>query len=661
MKVVDIMKNSLIKILSLLMCVLLMLSVCTPVFADDADGIGSVVTDTGEMINGAMEDGQDPNGIIDAAKLKGLIDSYITENGLSGKNKVISIGYCYTATGDTWYYDGDQWCYSASLYKVPCCMLLAEKEHNGEITSETMINSQYANGTVDHMEQRSIVYSDNYTGHAIVEYLGGTYSGKCADMTIKYTDLPEDYFPADFSAYSYYSAKYYTQILKTLFTQSEKFPRIMDYMKQDQNYHYLDLNLNGQYETAQKYGAFEEKTGNKNYHSAGIIYTPNPIIVTIMTKNITGFEKHIGAIAKILVDYTLTLDSELAAYKQQQIIAQQEEAARVAREEQERLAAEAAAQAAAAQQAAQASQSGTQTAQTDVSGQTGNVNIFVDPTPAPASASSSQSGGIASFFTLPVIIGLIALAAIFLVIFLIKLRKTREEDDDDFDDEDYEEYMRGDISDLAPQKEKTSFADRMRRSSNKESYEDYDEFESEDYEEDDGYYERKPSKKSSKTSLFSKLKRRGSDKDYDEYSDSDDYEEEYRDPYDEYLYAEENHEEPSERRQPQRRKARPVQYEEENDRGNAFTEADSYDEYATDYDFGDEAYSDYTYESDGYDASFNGAESDTALYGDDYSELGDKSYYDAEVYDDYSEPERPERRARDNGRGKHGNGYSPRH
>ncbi|MDO5444450.1 MAG: serine hydrolase [Eubacteriales bacterium] len=512
------------------LCLLMMLSFCASVFADENDGTGAVAGENASADATAVEES---SGIIDSAALKSMIDTYVKENGLSGNNKVFSIGYCYTATGDTWYYDADQWCYSASLYKVPCCMLLAEKEYNGEITADTQINSQYASGTVEHMEQRSLVYSDNYTGHAVVEYLGGTYSGKCAEQTIKFTDLPEDYFPADFSAYSYYSAKYYTQVLNTLYNQSDKYPRIMDYMKQDQNYHYLDLQLNGQYETAQKYGAFEEKNGNKNYHSAGIIYTPNPIIVTIMTKNITSFEKHIGNVAKMLVDYTLQLDSELATYKANLVIAQQEEQARLAREEQERLAAEAAAQQAAAAQAAQ-----TQTAQTQTASQS---SIFIDtPQQTVTPVAGKITEGEFPAFTLPVIIGLAVLALIFLIVFIVKLRKAKLEEDE-YDEEDYEDYMRGDLSELAPRQDKKKSAKRGRKG---RAADDYDEEYDDDYDEayDDRYEKR--GKKRYKEDRYE------DDRYEDEYYEDDRYEDERfeEDRYEDDRYTNDGYEDiPSDR------------------------------------------------------------------------------------------------------------------
>lgn len=682
------MKKNSRKILALILALLCVSSLWMTAFADGEDGIGSAVAADGTTINGVGETAQESDSIIDANALKSRIDSYITEQGIGGKNKVISIGYCYTATGDSWYYDGDQWCYSASLYKVPCCMLLAEKEYNGEITKDTMITTQYASGTVDYMERKSIVESDNYTGHAIVEYLGGTYNGKCADQTIKFTSLPEDYFPSDFKDYSYYSAKYYTQVLQTLFKDSDKFPRILDYMKQDQSYHYLDKDLNGAYQVAQKYGAFEEKNGNKNYHSAGIVYTPNPVIITVMTKNITGFEKHIGALSKILVDYTLELDSQLAAYNANKLIAQQQEAARLAQEEQQRLAQEAAAQQAMAQAAVQtpAPTPVTSTA-TSVQPNQG-TSIFMDPTPSPA-ASSSSAENTPVWFSLPVIAGLGLVALIFIIVFIIKLRNSKMEEEE-FDEEDYEDYMRGDISELAPreEKKKSSWKDRYAEKQQDEEYDQYDQYDDYDdaYEEKyvDSYAEEaKPAKK--KKSLFGRKAKNEDYEAYDEpgeahYEDEADdrrynpypenrgkgngYEDEYADPYEDNNTV--NNADPapsagmpyaSSAKYPasgNQRKANPVTY------------VDSRED-AQEYGYDADPQDDYSYDS--IEAPVKESAKNTAAKNapDPYSDLYSDDSYGAQNFDssyfedDYADQNKAERPAKKSSRFSRGNGYTPKH
>ena len=211
--------------------------------------------------------------LIDAAELQKMMDDFVAEYSLDKQSRSISVGFCYLKTGDTWYYNADKWYYSASMYKVPVAMLLAERELAGEITQDTVFENQYSTNSLAELERRSIVNSDNNTGHAMVEWMGGTYAGKCADQIIKYTDLPKSYFPQDFFDYSYYNVEFYTQVLKTLYNNPEQFPHVLDLMKQAQPGAYLRTNLEGKYDVAQKYGAFEEVKANpvkNNNHVGGI-------------------------------------------------------------------------------------------------------------------------------------------------------------------------------------------------------------------------------------------------------------------------------------------------------------------------------------------------------------------------------------------------------
>ena len=63
------------------------------------------------------------DSLLDEAALDQWIQDYLTKQGIGGGNQLFSVGFCYTATGDCWYYNPDQFMYSASLYKVPASML----------------------------------------------------------------------------------------------------------------------------------------------------------------------------------------------------------------------------------------------------------------------------------------------------------------------------------------------------------------------------------------------------------------------------------------------------------------------------------------------------------------------------------------------------------
>ena len=268
-------------------------------------------------------------GLIDEEALNTWMEGYISEHSLNGARQDFSVGFCYTATGECWYYNADTWMYSASLYKVPVSMLIAEKVAAGELTQESVIMGT----TVEYLESTALIYSNNTSGHNMVDYLGGTYLGKCSDMTIVYTDLSEEYFDQNFYDLSYYTSRYMTQVMKTLYESPERFPHVMEFLLQALPDDYYNRTLGDSYEIAQKYGAYEEPNGNKNNHCTAVIYTPTPIIVTVMTRNVDDFQARIAEVGSFLADYSLALDAKAEQLRF-------EEEARIAAEEAAALAAE---------------------------------------------------------------------------------------------------------------------------------------------------------------------------------------------------------------------------------------------------------------------------------------------------------------------------------
>lgn len=281
-------------------------------------------------------------GIIDALALKTMVDELLSERSIDPKQ--VSVGFCYTATGDTWYYNGDKWFYPASMYKVPLIMLLAEKVHDGELTQDSAIYDS----TVDQVEEYILTYSNNDWAHIIRKYLGGDPVWR--EDAKKYASLAEADYHTDYLDYCYFNNRYMTSVMTTLFEERERFPNVVECLLQAEPDRYFKQGLGGQYEIAQKYGSFEDSRGEKFNHTTAIIYTPTPCIVTVMTSNVSGYEKLISDIGVELADYTLTLDGQLDSYlqrKEQEAAEeqrrQQEAEAEQARqrEEQQRLAAEA--------------------------------------------------------------------------------------------------------------------------------------------------------------------------------------------------------------------------------------------------------------------------------------------------------------------------------
>ena len=318
------------EILAVLLALLLLVPMAAAAGAEQT-GDPSAVPAGAETAPASEED----SGIIDAAALQQWMDTFAAENNLKENYKRFSVGFWYSGTGDSWYYDADQWMYSASLYKVPVSMLMAEKEAAGELTQESMVNGT----TLQYLESTALIYSNNDSGHSMVSWLGGTYAGKCSDQTIRFTDLPESYFTQDFKDVSYYTARYMTQVMRTLYLGGEEqFPHVLEYLKQAQpdDYYNRDSTLKASYTIAQKFGAYEEPNGNNNNHCAAVIYTPNPIVVTVMTRNVGGYQDIIAAVGRHLAETALELDQHLEEYRRLEAekAAQAEQAAMAAQAEQ---------------------------------------------------------------------------------------------------------------------------------------------------------------------------------------------------------------------------------------------------------------------------------------------------------------------------------------
>lgn len=302
---------------------------------------------------------QEPDAAQDAAEmtifdpdaLEAMTEDFISRYSSYGvRPERFSIAYTYLATGETWFYNPDAWYYSASMYKVPLMMILAEREHNGELTQETDIKGI----TLAKAEESILVYSNNDYAHLMLSYLGTDQQAR--EMYKQFSSLPDDYYDPDFVDYSYFTARFMNDVMTTLYTQSERFPHIIDCLKLAQPVDYFHLCIDEPLEIAQKYGSYNEFN-----HTSGIIYTPNPVILTVMTKNTERAEEVIGEAAKMFVEYTYTLDAKLESYSAEKAAA--EEKAAAAKAEEERLAKEAEEQRAAEEERQRAARQEEQLAQ----------------------------------------------------------------------------------------------------------------------------------------------------------------------------------------------------------------------------------------------------------------------------------------------------------
>ncbi len=337
--------------LSLLLAASVCVSLPCAAFADGQD--------TAQSAGNGEETAEPEMTIFDPDELQSMADSFIQEySGYGVKADNISFAYTYLATGETWFYNPDTWYYSASMYKVPLMMILAEKEANGELTQESDVKGL----TLAYAEESILVYSNNDYAHLMLNYLGTDKEAR--EMYKQFSSLPDDYYDPDFIDYSYFTVRFMNDVMTTLYNAPERFPHIIDCLKRAQPTDYFHLYIDPELEVAQKYGSYKEFN-----NTSGIIYTPNPVILTVMTSDLARAELVIGEAARMFVDYTYTLDGKLNSYKEEkaraeeeakqkaaeEAAAQAEEEARLAKEAEEKAAAEEAARQAelAAQQAAE--------------------------------------------------------------------------------------------------------------------------------------------------------------------------------------------------------------------------------------------------------------------------------------------------------------------
>ena len=248
----------------------------------------------------------DNYAVIDPAAMEKLVEDYMTAHKMNKDN--ISVGYCYLDTGDAWYYNGDTWNFGAGVYYVPVMMLLAEWEHDGKLSRDSNLKGI----TLGDAERYVLVYSNNYYAHEMMHVIGS--DKEVREKYRSFSPQPEEYYDPDFYDYGYFSARVLTDMMTTLYNENERFPNIIECLKESDNGSYFHGAMRGAYEVAQKYGNYIDKRNVEYNNTTGIIYTPHPFVLTVMTKNLGITQEIMWDMAVIFKDYTLSLDEAYEAY-----------------------------------------------------------------------------------------------------------------------------------------------------------------------------------------------------------------------------------------------------------------------------------------------------------------------------------------------------------
>lgn len=265
------------------------------------------------------------DGVLDSDELKKLIEDFLDERGIAHDR--FRLGYTYTGTNETWYYNGDVWSYSASVYKLPLMMMLAQKVANGELKQDDKV----CGVDLTYAETSVLTYSNNDYAHVMIHYFDSERDYR--EQQVKMSDVPVEDIPERYYVSSHFSPRFVIGVLRNLYENPDQFPNIVECLKVAMPGQYLSRTLGDKYEVAQKYGAYEQFN-----NIAGIVYMPHSIFIAINTTWVGNAEQVLADAGKLLADYTLTLDARLeerekAAKAEEERKLQEEEAERKRLEE----------------------------------------------------------------------------------------------------------------------------------------------------------------------------------------------------------------------------------------------------------------------------------------------------------------------------------------
>ena len=222
--------------------------------------------------------------------LGGTLERYLSEKGLGVRS--ITIGWRDPESGEEWYLGADVFSEGASTYKLPLCMLFADRVAEGSLTREDKLGAW----TVDQAVREALVRSSNNAAdvlrHAVSDNQVVYRTAIAQNCGLPLEELPSGYYTAN-----QFSPRYLIGVLQTLYDHEEKYGWLIDYMKQAQPDSFFSR-WRGGYEVA-------HKTGNALGYicDTGIVYAPRPFLLTAMCRGVQDADRVLGEIARITMDY----------------------------------------------------------------------------------------------------------------------------------------------------------------------------------------------------------------------------------------------------------------------------------------------------------------------------------------------------------------------
>ena len=234
------------------------------------------------------------DGAADA--LDAAVGALFEEYDLSERN--FALGFRALSDGTEYWYNADKLFETASLYKLPLNMYFYELEAAGEMASDESIYGV----PLDYCHEQSLVYSNNELSQLMVDWIGSYRQFK--EIAFGYTGLDESERGFDYYASGGFTARMMVGMLQTLWDDPETFGQEIDYLKEANPGEYLESGECG-LEIAQKYG-YEHYDGVLNICIAGIVYTDEPFLITVLTRGVGWAEVLMGELCDAFAEYEQT-------------------------------------------------------------------------------------------------------------------------------------------------------------------------------------------------------------------------------------------------------------------------------------------------------------------------------------------------------------------
>ena len=234
------------------------------------------------------------DGAADA--LDAAVGALFEEYDLSERN--FALGFRALSDGTEYWYNADKLFETASLYKLPLNMYFYELEAAGEIASDEPIYGV----PLDYCHEQSLVYSNNELSQNMIDWIGSYRQFK--EIAFGYTGLDESERSFDYYASGGFSARMMVGMLQTLWDDPATFGQEIEYLKEANPGEYLESGECG-LEIAQKYG-YEHYDWVLNICIAGIVYTDEPFLITVLTRGVGWAEVLMGELCDAFAEYEQT-------------------------------------------------------------------------------------------------------------------------------------------------------------------------------------------------------------------------------------------------------------------------------------------------------------------------------------------------------------------